>query len=380
MKIKICCVDEDGRYGGPQSRMIDVYKGIDKKKFDYSFLIPKNVKIFKKKIISVKAKFYEADITRLAKEKILALKYIFFLPFEMIFLKKFFEEKKFDLIQVNGIPHFKTILAAKLSNIKSVWIIEDSYSPKNITLVFRLFVKLFNPNIVYISDKVKNFYLKNFDPKKIHCYKIMSPTDTSFFIKKKNKKFNNKKNLNIVSVSGIIDVKDVETFLQVAIKIISKNNNVNFIFAGKGTNSEKKYYKKIMSFYDNLEKKIKKKIKFIGMTSDVKKLLKNTDIFLCTSKSEGGPITVWEAMSMQLPVVTTKVGGTTEFIVNGYNGFLCKIGNVSEISKKIEILLKNKILRHNLGLRARKTAVRHLDYKKISKNYEKIYEHIYRKI
>ena len=193
MKIKICCVDEDGRYGGPQSRMIDVYKGIDKKKFDYSFLIPKNVKIFKKKIISVKAKFYEADITRLAKEKILALKYIFFLPFEIIFLKKFFEEKKFDLIQVNGIPHFKTILAAKLSNIKSVWIIEDSYSPKNITLVFRLFVKLFNPNIVYISDKVKNFYLKNFDIKKIHSYKIMSPTDTSFFVKKKIKNLITKK-------------------------------------------------------------------------------------------------------------------------------------------------------------------------------------------
>lgn len=378
MKIKICCVDEDGRYGGPQSRMINVYKGIDKKKFDYSFLIPKNVKIFKKKIINAKAKFYEADITRLAKEKVLALKYIFFLPFEIIFLKKFFEEKKFDLIQVNGIPHFKTILAAKLSNIKSVWIIEDSYSPKNINLVFRLFVKLFNPNIVYISERVKNFYLKNFDLKKINSFKIMSPTDTSFFIK--NRKFNNKKNLNITSVSGIIDVKDVETFLQVAIKTISKNNNVNFIFAGKGTNSEKKYYKKIISFYDNLENKIKKKIKFIGMTSDIRKLLKNTDIFLCTSKSEGGPIAIWEAMSMQLPVVTTKVGGTTEFIISGYNGFLCKIGNVSEITKKIEILLKNKILRYNLGLRARKTAVRHLDYKKISKKYEKVYEHIHRKI
>ena len=61
----------------------------------------------------------------------------------------------------------------------------------------------------------------------------MSPTDTSFFIK--NRKFNNKKNLNITSVSGIIDVKDVETFLQVAIKTISKNNNVNFIFALKVT-------------------------------------------------------------------------------------------------------------------------------------------------
>ena len=57
MKIKICCVDEDGRYGGPQSRMIDIYKKLNKKKFDYFFLIPNNINILKKKTYKNKCKF-----------------------------------------------------------------------------------------------------------------------------------------------------------------------------------------------------------------------------------------------------------------------------------------------------------------------------------
>ena len=48
MKIKVCCVDEDGRYGGPQSRMIDVYKKMNFNKFKYEFVIPSNITIFKK--------------------------------------------------------------------------------------------------------------------------------------------------------------------------------------------------------------------------------------------------------------------------------------------------------------------------------------------
>ena len=57
MKIKICCVDEDGRYGGPQSRMIDVYKNIDLNKITYDFLIPSDVKIFKKNLRKLKQNF-----------------------------------------------------------------------------------------------------------------------------------------------------------------------------------------------------------------------------------------------------------------------------------------------------------------------------------
>ena len=79
--IKICCVDEDGRYGGPQSRMIDVYKNINLKKYKYDFVIPNNVSKFKKKLKKNRIKFYQLELTRLSRELSLFLKYIFFFPF-----------------------------------------------------------------------------------------------------------------------------------------------------------------------------------------------------------------------------------------------------------------------------------------------------------
>ena len=53
----------------------------------------------------------------------------------------------------------------------------------------------------------------------------MSPTNSNYF-KKKN--IYNRKIINICSVSGIISVKDTETFLNVAKKVLRKNNNINF--------------------------------------------------------------------------------------------------------------------------------------------------------
>ena len=132
--------------------------------------------------------------------------------------------------------------------------------------------------------------------------------------------------------------------------MLKKNNDIRFFFAGRGTKSEKEYYKKIMAIYNSLDPKIRKKITFLGMSSNIKNLLEKSDIFLFTSKSEGGPIAVWEAMSMKLPVVTTKIGGTPEYIKNGYSGYLCKVGDYKQLSNRILNLSKNIYLRKNLVL------------------------------
>lgn len=377
MKIKVCCIDEDGRYGGPQSRMIDVYKNLNFNKFNCEFILPPNMKIFKKKLKKIDAKFYEIDITRLSSDFFLFLKYVIFLPLEILILIKFFKEKKYDLIQVNGVPHFKSAIAAKLTNIPMVWVIEDSYSPKIIVSIFKMIVKFCDAKIIYLSQKVYNFYLKDTDIKRNNLYKIMSPTNAEYY---KKKKFKIKKQLNICSVSGIIKVKDPETFLNVAKEVISKHENVNFLFVGRGTKSESSYNKKIKNIYDSLDTKFKKKIIFLGMKLDIKKILQESDIFLCTSKSEGGPIAVWEAMSMSLPVVTTKVGGTIEYIKDSYSGYLCNLGDYKGISQNISKLINSFKLRKKFGIRSRKIVERFLDSKVISKKYQKVYESVFKRL
>lgn len=377
MKIKVCCVDEDGRYGGPQSRMIDVYKKMNFNKFKYEFVIPSNITIFKKKLKKINAKFYEFQITRLSLNFFLFLKYIIFFPLEILILNKFFIEKKYDLIQINGVPHFKSAIAAKLSNIPVVWVVEDSYSPKILVLIFKIVVKICDTKIIYLSQKVYDFYLKDLNINRKNLYKIMSPTNSEYF---KGKKIKNKKKLNICSVSGFLNVKDPETFLNVAKDVIKKYENISFYFVGRGTKNESRYYKKIINIYNSLDPLIKKKIIFLGMRLDIKKILKKSDIFLCTSKSEGGPIVVWEAMSMNLPVVTTNVGGTPEYIKNGYSGYICNIGDYKGISQKILKLIKSFNLRKKFGTRSRKVVEQFLDSKVISKKYQKVYESVSKRL
>ena len=52
----------------------------------------------------------------------------------------------------------------------------------------------------------------------------------------------------------------------------------------------------------------KEYINYIGMCNNIPELLANSDIFICSSISEAGPMTVYEAMSMKIPVITTDVG------------------------------------------------------------------------
>lgn len=90
---KICYVDEDGRFGGPQQRMLVIASELKKKNIDVEIIIPKDeTEIFKKKLLESKIKFYELNITRLSLRLNFLIKYIFFFfmkfSYWLNFLKK----------------------------------------------------------------------------------------------------------------------------------------------------------------------------------------------------------------------------------------------------------------------------------------------------
>ena len=134
---KICNVDEDGRFGGPQQRMLVIASELKKKNIDVEIIIPKDeTEIFKKKLLECKIKFYELNITRLSLRLNFLIKYIFLFFYEIFLLVKFFKKNKYDLIQANSTPQYKAVIAAFLLNLKVVWVIEDSYFPFIIVFFF----------------------------------------------------------------------------------------------------------------------------------------------------------------------------------------------------------------------------------------------------
>jgi glycosyltransferase involved in cell wall biosynthesis len=79
------------------------------------------------------------------------------------------------------------------------------------------------------------------------------------------------------------------------------------------------------------------------------RLLARAAIFALPSYAEGLPISILEAMSAQLPVVSTYVGGIPEAITHGIEGYLITPGDVSTLSEYLKLLIGNESLRKKMG-------------------------------
>jgi glycosyltransferase involved in cell wall biosynthesis len=87
-------------------------------------------------------------------------------------------------------------------------------------------------------------------------------------------------------------------------------------------------------------------------TSNVESLLKELDILLVTSLSEGLPLSILEAMATGVPVIASRVGGVSEVVDDGRDGFLCDIDRPAEFVDRIMELLSDPNLKSSLALRA----------------------------
>lgn len=89
-------------------------------------------------------------------------------------------------------------------------------------------------------------------------------------------------------------------------------------------------------------------------------LLAEGDVFVLPSLREGLPMSILEAMSWGLPVITTPVGGIPEFVHSAVNGLLVPPMDVPALASAIQRLIEDEHLRLQMGVNAR-ASVEHLD-------------------
>jgi glycosyltransferase involved in cell wall biosynthesis len=98
-----------------------------------------------------------------------------------------------------------------------------------------------------------------------------------------------------------------------------------------------------------------RRIQLLGYQTDPSTLYQAIDVFALSSLREGLPNVLLEAMAMQLPVVSTRVGGIDRLMRNGENGLLVPSGNSDAMAAAIRDLLEDDALRARLGSAARQT-------------------------
>ncbi len=109
---------------------------------------------------------------------------------------------------------------------------------------------------------------------------------------------------------------------------------------------------------------------------DVMECYNVLDLYIVTSRTEGGPKALMECMATGVPIISTKVGMAPEIIKNEFNGFIADIDDINQIIVYAEKIMTNDELRNSL-IRNGLESVKKYDYIKISKQYySKIYKHL----
>ena len=109
------------------------------------------------------------------------------------------------------------------------------------------------------------------------------------------------------------------------------------------------------------ERGLTERIDLLGDRGDVPGVLASADVFVLSSRSEGFPVSILEAMAAGLPVVATDVGGVAESVADGETGLLVPPGDPGALAAALDRLLTDSALRLRLGTAGRERARRHFD-------------------
>lgn len=169
-----------------------------------------------------------------------------------------------------------------------------------------------------------------------------------------------------ISAGDLVARKNYGIAIEALAKI--KNSNVHYLICGVGPEK------------DNLEKlavenEIAERIHFLGFRSDVKELMKISDIFLFTTLQEGMPRSMMEAMACGLPCIASKIRGNVDLLDEGQGGYLREPSDLEGISECISSLLDNPGLREKMG-KYNLEIIKSYDVKVVIREIEKIYKEI----
>jgi len=197
--------------------------------------------------------------------------------------------------------------------------------------------------LVVQTSEAKRIFEKKYKNKNI----IVVPNPIRELLLDKNVK---KENI-IINTSRLVKGKGIDDL----IRIFAKTDTTDWSLHLLGDGDERSYLETLVR-----DLNIEDSVKFLGFQRNVDKYLSSASIFAFTSKSEGFPNSLLEAMCAGLACISFNCPtGPSDMIINGANGYLIDVDNHKEFEEKLNKLMSNKDLRSQFSFEAQKLNVIH---------------------
>jgi N-acetyl-alpha-D-glucosaminyl L-malate synthase BshA len=154
----------------------------------------------------------------------------------------------------------------------------------------------------------------------------------------------------LVHVSNFRPVKRPVDCVETLARVLKKGINTRLVMVGDGserTNVE--HRARCLGVND--------RVAFVGKQPNIVDYLSAADVLLLPSEQESFGLAALEAMACEVPVIASRVGGVPEVVTDGETGFLSEVGDVEKMAEDAARLLTDTKLRHEMGKRARESAI-----------------------
>lgn len=176
----------------------------------------------------------------------------------------------------------------------------------------------------------------------------------------------------ISSIGRVAEEKGYDLLIDAAALVVGEYPSARFSVFGPVQNEQ--YYRWLLQQVGRLN--LEDVFHFEGHTDDAKDQLTATDLLVVSSKSEGGPLVVLEAMAAGKPVVSTRCGGPEEFILDGTTGYLVPLGDPRALADAIIRVLRDPEQARIMGQKGLERVRQHFDIRYTAEQYEALYRDV----
>lgn len=244
-----------------------------------------------------------------------------------------------NIVHANGITNIQPVIAGVCMNIPVIWHWNDTLTPKWFGRLIRPLIRMKNVHLVIAAKAIQDKY----DLLSLKSQVPVLPAPVNTFGKVNEYSWNVRKSLGLRQgalligfVGQLVKAKGCDDFVKVIGALLNEGYDVHGLMLGGALPSQKKYALDLRAFIS--EKGLVERIHLLGFRGDVQEILAQVDTFLFPSYSEACPIAVLEAMSVGVPIVSTRVGDVP-YMTEGIDIALTEPGDIEALTAGVKRML-----------------------------------------